>query len=184
MQHFISVCGLSLAWVTSENSTSNSNADILSRSSSPWLDPLLSPTVSGVRCWLPLSVVPRQLSLFAVPPLCCPVANCLSAHLSSQLSFASPYHFRIRRDFRSKNPLSGFAPKQTKESSVWRATHIVLHNHPLLPLSFIHNELQHNSTTIRHKESPLIRRENIITIKQQAKKQKHLQEVTTEITKF
>ena len=125
------MCGLLLAWVTSKNSTSNSNADILSRSSSPWLDSLFSATVSGVRCWLPLSVVPRQL--FAVPPLCCPVANCsrpgpvvncLPAPLSSQLSFASPYHFRIRRDFRSKNPLSGFAPKQTKESSA-QATHIV-----------------------------------------------------------
>ena len=72
-----------------------------------------------------LSVVPRPLS--AHSPLCCPVANCLPAPLSSQLSFASPYHFWIRRDFRSKNPLSGFAPKQTKESSSRRATHIVLH---------------------------------------------------------
>ena len=113
------MCGLSLAWVTSENSTSNSNADILSRSSSPWLDPLFSATVSGVRCWLPLSVVPRQLSLLSRRqlPRPGPVAHCLPAPLSSQLSFASPYHFRIRRDFRSKNPLSGFAPKQTKESS-------------------------------------------------------------------
>ena len=113
------MCGLSLAWVTSENSTSNSNADILSRSSSPWLDPIFSATVSGVRCWLPLSVVPRQLCFLSSRQL-------LPAHLSSQPSFASPYHFRIRRDFRSKNPLSGFAPKQTKESSA-RATHIVLH---------------------------------------------------------
>ena len=65
------ICGLSLAWVTSVNSTSNSNADILSGSSSPWLDPLFSATVSGVRCWLPLSVVPRQLSLLSSrqPPL-------------------------------------------------------------------------------------------------------------------
>ena len=53
-------------------------------------------------------------------------ANSLSAPFSKQLSFVSPYHFRIRRDFRSKNPLSGFAPKQTKESSAWRATYIVL----------------------------------------------------------
>ena len=122
MQHYISVCRLSLAWVTCENSTSTSNADILSRSSS--LDPILSPPVSGVQCWLPLSVVPHQLS--AVQSPCRPVANCLvrvpvvnslPAPLSSQLSFVSPYHFRIRRDFRSKNPLSGFAPKQTKESS-------------------------------------------------------------------
>ncbi len=38
-----------------------------------------------------------------------------------QLSFVSPSHFRIRRDFRSKNPLSGFAPKQTNESSALAA---------------------------------------------------------------
>ena len=29
------------------------------------------------------------------------------------------------------NPLSGFAPKQTKESSAWRTTYIVLHTLPL-----------------------------------------------------
>ena len=98
---------------------------------------------SGVRCWLPLSVVPRQLLVSLVPPPTASVRGstptllltrlsavlsptALSAPLSNQLSFASPFHFRIRRDFRSKNPLSGFAPKQTKESSAWRATHIVL----------------------------------------------------------
>ena len=43
-----------------------------------------------------------------------------------QLSFASPYHFWVGRDFRSKNPLSGFAPKQTR--LLWRPTPIVLHN--------------------------------------------------------
>ena len=47
------------------------------------------------------------------------------ASVVRQLSFASPYHFRIRRDFRSKNPLSGFAPKQTR--LLWRPTPIVLH---------------------------------------------------------
>ena len=127
------MCGLSLAWVTNENSTSNSNADILSRSSSPWLDPLFSPTVSGVRCWLPLSVVPRQLSLLSSHQL-------LLSGSRRQLPASSfvqptlirvPYHFQIRRDFRSKNPLSGFAPKQTKESSAlaghpYSATHILL----------------------------------------------------------
>ena len=47
-----------------------------------------------------------------------------SAGSRRQLPFASPYHFRIRRDFMSKNPLSGFAPKQTR--LLWRPTHIVL----------------------------------------------------------
>ena len=116
MQHFISVCGLSLTWVTSENSTSTGMPT--SFDSIFFAGPYL--LCYCLRSRPHLSVVPRPL-------FCCPVANCLSAPLSSQPSFASPYHFRIRRDFRSKNPLSGFAPKQTKESSVWRATHIVLH---------------------------------------------------------
>ena len=67
-----------------------------------------SSLLSNANC---LSAVQRQLLSSGS------VVNCLSAPLSSQLSFASPYHFRIRRDFRSKNPLSGFAPKLTKESS-------------------------------------------------------------------
>ena len=94
-------------------------------------------------------------TLFAVPTptLCCPVALPSSRQLplssfSSQLSFASPSHFRIRRDFMSKNPWSGFAPKQTKESSALGAhPHSATYKLPLLPLSFIHNKLQHNSTT-------------------------------------
>ena len=55
------MCRLSLAWVTSENSTSNSNADILRLNLLRWTLYCL-PLVSGVRCWLPLSVFPRQLS--------------------------------------------------------------------------------------------------------------------------
>ena len=115
MQHFISVCGLSLAWVTSENSTSTGMPT--SFDSIFFAGPYL--VCYCLRSRPHLSVVPRQLSLLSSLQL-------LSAPLSSQLSFASPYHFRIRRDFRSKNPLSGFAPKQTKESSA-QATHIVLH---------------------------------------------------------
>ena len=129
------MCGLTLAWVTSENSTSNWNAGISRLNLLRWTLSclLLSPeSTASLRGSTP--------TLFAVPSLCCPVTNCsrpgpvvncLPAPLSSQLSFASPYHFRIRRDFRSKNPLSGFAPKQTKESSA-QATHIVLHLSSLL----------------------------------------------------
>ena len=114
------MCGLTLAWVTSENSTKQLECrPLLTQSSS--LDPILSPTVSGVNCICPWF----HANSPADSPLCCPVANCLSAPLSSQLPFASPYHFRIRRDFRSKNPLSGFAPKQ-RNPLLWRATHIVL----------------------------------------------------------
>ena len=119
------MCRLTLAWVTSENSTKQLECrHLLTRSFS--LDPIFSATVSGVRCqhlcqWF-------HANSSADSPLCCPVANCFAAPLSNQLSFVSPYHFRIRRDLRSKNPLSGFAPKQTKESSAWRANHIVLHS--------------------------------------------------------
>ena len=127
------MCRLSLAWVTSENSTSDSNADILSRFSS--LNPIFSATglrspvlTAPVRGSTPtlfarLSAVQRQLLSSGSPVNCISAVqrHLLSAPLSSQLSFASPYHFRIRRDFRSKNLLSGFAPKQTKESSALAA---------------------------------------------------------------
>ena len=82
------------------------------------LSSLLLSHRSGVRCRLP-----------------CPWfhANCLSAPFSNHFSSVSPYHFRVRRDFRSKNPLSGFTPRQTKKSSAWRATYIVLHTPPSYP---------------------------------------------------
>ena len=79
--------------------------------------------------WSPESGVDCPCPWFHANSLCCPAANCLSAGSRRQLFFASSYHFRIRRDFRSKNPLSGFASKQTKESSAlaahpYSATHI------------------------------------------------------------
>ena len=128
---------------------------MLLESDSSWLTfagpypmlPRLSAPVSGVDC---PSVDPRQPFC---SPLSCPASTLLSCRqlpsavrpqlpslLSShqlpsagsrrQLSFASPYHFRIRRDFMSKNHLSGFAPKQTR--LLWRPTHIVLHNNTIL----------------------------------------------------
>ena len=75
---------------------------------------VVSPTACQLLC--PVSTAPVRGSTPTLP-----------APFSNQLSFVSPYHFRIRRDFRFKNPLSGFAPKQTMESSAWRATYIVLH---------------------------------------------------------
>ena len=145
--------GLTLARVTSENSTMLLESDILRLFfTGPYLvsSPLCS--VSGVDC---PSILPRQL-LFCCLPLCSPATNslspvqlptaslwslpptvspglqpptpsaaCLSAGSRRQLSSASPYHFRVRRDFMSKNPLSGFAPKQTR--LLWRPTPIVLH---------------------------------------------------------
>ena len=116
MQHYISdsIYGLTLAWITSENSTKQLECRHLDSIffAGPYLMlPRLSARVSTVDC------------------LClCPVANCCQFLCSTNSLFASRYHFQIRRDFRSKNPLSGFTPKQTKESSAWRATHIVLHS--------------------------------------------------------
>ena len=98
-----SIYRLTLAWVTSENSTKQLECRlILTRLSAP---------VSGVLCRLPLSVVPRQLlvSSFVQPTL-----------FSRPLPLPDPPRFQVQ------NPLSGFTPKQTKESSAWRATYIVL----------------------------------------------------------
>ena len=129
MQHYISVSkyGLMLAWITSENSTKQLECQHLD--SIFFAGPYLLLLVSGVDHISPCRLancLPAPLSSVDCP---CPWfhANCLPASFTNQLSFASPYHLRIRRDFRSKNPLSGFAPKQTKESSAWRATYIVLH---------------------------------------------------------
>ena len=122
--------GLTLAWVTSENST------MLLESDSSWLTvagpyPML-PRFSAVRC-LVLTAPVRSSTQLLCSLLSCPAATAfspvqpptVSPGSRRQLSFASPYHFRIRRDFMSKNPLSGFAPKQTR--LLWRPTHIVLH---------------------------------------------------------
>ena len=149
------MCGLSLAWVSSENSTMLLESDILRLFfTGPYL--VSSPLCSGVWCWLPLhSSTPTSLLLLAsllsshqllspvqlptasapvqLPtasaPVQLPTVSLWSLPLSGsrrQLSFASPYHFRVRRDFMSKNPLSGFAPKQTR--LLWRPSPIVLHS--------------------------------------------------------
>ena len=78
-------------------------------------------SVSGVDC---PSVDPRQLPLLLSNYQLLLLVSCHQLPLGSrrQLSFASPYHFRVRRDFMSKNPLSGFAPKQTIESSALAAS--------------------------------------------------------------
>ena len=176
----ICMCRLSLAWVTSENSTMLLGSDILrlfftgpylvssplcsvSGVDCPSVDPrqlplllsnyqlpLSGPCLSlGVWCWLPLRGLQPQLALCWSPAtnsaLSChqlssllsnyqlsllvschqlPTASLWSLPLSGsrrQLSFASPYHFMVWRDFMSKNPLSGFAPKQTIESSALAA---------------------------------------------------------------
>ena len=122
MQDYISdsIYGLTLAWITSENSTKQLECrHILTRSSS--LDPISCWLASLLRC--PKSTAPVRGSM----PTACQLLS------PTNSLFTSPYLFRPRRDFKSKNPLSGFAPKQTKESSAWRATYIVLHTTPSYP---------------------------------------------------
>ena len=131
----------------------------------PYLVSLPLCSVSGVDC---PSVDPRQPLLPASLLSCDQLLTLVLASLwaaSSTLILGSPYHFRIRRDFMSKNPLSGFAPKQTIESSALAAYPHSATYLPLLPLSFILNKLHHDLTTSK-------------------KKQEHLQEIKTEITKF
>ena len=123
--------GLTLAWVTSENSTMLLESDILRLFfTGPFLSPRLSVPVSGVDC---PSVDPRQLPLLVQSQL-------LTASLwvaSSTLILGSPYHFRIRRDFMSKNPLSGFAPKQTIESSALAAyPHSATHSYMVFEYTY------------------------------------------------
>ena len=145
--------GLTLAWVTSENSTMLLESDILRLFfTGPYLvsSPLCS--VSGVDC---PSVLPRQLlcsplscpvstALRGLLPqllLSCPATNSLLPLLSPTVSLLSSHqpsllgcvvNSRSRplttsgygEIFLSKNPLSGFAPKQTR--LLWRPTPIVL----------------------------------------------------------
>ena len=139
-----SIYGLTLAWVTSENSTKQLECRHLDSSSS--LDPILSATVSGVQCWLPLSVVPRQLSaarLSAVQrqlPLCS-FSSQLSS-LSRLSALSSPTASQLLSPANSHSrPLttSGYGEiscprilclvsRQNRQRNrlLWRPTHIVL----------------------------------------------------------
>ena len=109
MQHYISdsIYGLTLVWITSKNSTKQLECRHLDSVffAGPYLMlARLSARVSGVDCPCP------WFHANSLCPLLSPTNSLL----------ASRYLFRPRRDFKSKNPLSGFAPKQTKELSAWR----------------------------------------------------------------
>ena len=106
------ICRLTLAWISCENSTTLLECQ-----------PILTGLHSLV--W--------TLSR-AVSSLCCSVSTGHSCHPSPTAFFqslcptlfsCSRTHFRSR-EISSPNPLSGFAPKQTKGSSAWRTTNIVL----------------------------------------------------------
>ena len=167
--------GLTLAWVTSENSTMLLESDILRLFfTGPYLvsSPLCS--VSGVDC---PSVLPRQLlcSPLSCPvstplsgpattpllvsshqlPVSCPTTNCLSWVASSTL-------------IRLPVPLPGTARFQVQESFVWfraktDSSALAAYPHsatylPLLPLSFILNKLQHNLTSKKKKNKNIYRK--------------------------
>ena len=115
MQHSafpVCICRLTLAWVSTETSTK-----LLGMPTYPDRYSSLLWTLSH-----------------ANSSLCCPVSTVLSivrrqlpsssfVQLSDWRSLPTSGHVEIS----SPNPLSGFAPKQTKGSSAWRTTYIVLH---------------------------------------------------------
>ena len=84
-----------------------------------------STPTSAVRLSLSSRQLPSLLSSRQLPSAAClsavqpPTALCSVA--SSTASLASPSHFRIRRDFMSKNPLSGSRQNRQRESSALAA---------------------------------------------------------------
>ena len=108
----VSIYRLTLAWISSKNSTTPLGMPTYpDRSSSLWLDPiscrlvsLLFRVDSSVR--RPSPTLPRA-----------PLSNSLTG-----VPFLTSSHPRSL----VQNPLSGFAPKQTKESSASRTNYIVL----------------------------------------------------------
>ena len=109
----VSIYRLTLAWISSENSTTHEECWLILTRLPSLLWTSSPPTgLSAVRCRLP-----------------CPssVANCLLL-----TPFVSPPDLRSRPtsghvEISSPNPLSGFVPKQTKKSTAWRTSYIVLH---------------------------------------------------------
>ena len=108
---FLWICRLTLAWISSENSTTHEE------------------------CWLILTGLPSQRldPISSDWSLRCPVSTGHSRHPSLTASPSSFFQLptRVSSYFASRSriqsPLSGFAPKQTKESSAWRTTNIVSH---------------------------------------------------------
>ena len=105
------ICRLTLAWISSEIFTYKECQPILTGLPSLLLDSLM-PT--GHFC-CPVSTATR------FPHRQLPSFSSFVQFLSRSLT-----HFRSRRDH-GLRPLFGFAPKQTKGSSAWLTTYIVLH---------------------------------------------------------
>ena len=109
------MCRLTLAWVTSETSTKQLQCRlILTRSSSLSLDRISCRLASLLRC--PVSTAPVRVPSPTAFELLFPTNSLLASPSTSghgEISSSKPFFFV-------------FAPKQTKESSAWRATYIVL----------------------------------------------------------
>ena len=107
------ICRLTLAWISSE----------------------ISAKLLGMPTHLDRSsLTALVLSLMPIGHFCCPVSTGHSCHPSPtafcRFLFPIPDSRSLptsgRVEISSPNPLSGFAPKQTKGSSAWRITYIVL----------------------------------------------------------
>ena len=110
MQHYISdsIYGLTLAWITSENSTKLLECRLIFPHCGWTLSHAASPLCSGVHCRLPLSVVPRQLpvSSFLQPTLFSrPVTSSGHAEISSPKTLCL-----VSRQNRQRNRLLGGSP--------------------------------------------------------------------------
>ena len=106
------MCRLTLAWVSSENSTTLLECQLILTRLPSLPGPHLIQLVSLLRCRLVTRVTLRQLPTYQ--------SFCLTLWL------AFPYPFPVMSRSQIQNPLSGFAPKQTRESSAWRTSYIVL----------------------------------------------------------
>ena len=104
--HSLCICRLTLAWISSENSTTHEECWLI-LTGLPSLR--LDPVSSAVRCRLATRVTLRQLTSLS------PFFQFLSRSLT---------HFQSRRDLESK-PFVWFCAK-TKGSSAWRTAYIVL----------------------------------------------------------
>ena len=103
------ICRLTLAWISSEISTKLLGMPThLDRSSL---------TAAGLYLMWPLS---QMSGVDSQPPLCV-----FRRQLTSLTGV--PFLLPVASRSRVQNPLSSFAPKQTKGSSAWRTTYIVSH---------------------------------------------------------
>ena len=109
----VSIYRLTLVWISRENSTTHEECWLILTHLPSLLWTSSHPNgLSAVRCWLS-----------------CPssVTNCLFRVPLSNSLLAFPYPLPVTPRSRVQNLLSGFAPKQTKESSAWRTSYILLH---------------------------------------------------------